>query len=48
MSISFENGTRGFDNANYLLIELANIVGGLPLSLDVHGVVLNTFRRRHD
>jgi len=26
-----------------LLIELANIVVGLPLSLNIHGVVLNTF-----
>ena len=34
--------------ANYLLIELANIVVGLPLSLNIHGVVLNTFGCGHD
>ena len=33
---------------NYLLIELANVVVGLPLGLDVHGVVLDTFGCGHD
>lgn len=34
--------------ANYLFIELVNVVVGLPLGLDVYGVVLNTFGCGHD
>jgi len=31
-----------------LLIELVNVVVGLSMGLNIHRVVLNTFRRRHD
>jgi len=37
-----------YDVANYLLIELVNVVVGLPLGLNVDGMVLNTFGCGHD
>ena len=48
MSTRLENQPRDFDIANYLLIELVNVVIGLPLGLDVDRVVLNTFSCGHD
>ena len=48
MSNRLENRPRDFDIANYLLIELVNVVIGLPLGLDVDRVVLNTFSCGHD
>jgi hypothetical protein len=37
-----------FRIGDYLLIELVNVVAGLPLSLNVDGVVLNTLSCGHD
>ena len=48
MSTRLENQPRDLDIANYLLIELANVVVGLSLGLDVDGVVLDTFSCGHD
>ena len=48
VSMRLENESRDCDMANYLLIELVNVVVGLPLGLDVHGVVLNTLSCGHD
>lgn len=48
MSEEAKNEARNFGIADYLLIELANVVIGLPLGLDVDGMVLNTFSCGHD
>jgi hypothetical protein len=37
-----------FRIGDYLLIELVNVVAGLPLGLNVDGVVLNTLSCGHD
>jgi len=39
---------RSFGIADYLLIELVNVVAGLPLGLYVDGMILNTFSCGHD
>lgn len=48
MSERVKNGAKKTGIADYLLIELANVVIGLSLGLDVDGVVLNTFSCGHD
>ena len=44
MSVKSERNLRIVD---YLLIKLVNIVAGLPLGLNVDGVILDTFSGRH-
>jgi hypothetical protein len=39
---------NGFEIADYLLIELGDVIAGLPLGLNVDWVILNTFSCGHD